>query len=72
MYREANTLCLLCAEVLSVGPDGTARHELGGAFPSGPYRAPHAPILQIQVGSESNIGTWASTLVVPYPFDPEF
>lgn len=34
--KSANTLCLLCAEVLSVG---TARRELGGAFPSGPYRA---------------------------------
>lgn len=29
----------------------------------------HAPILLLQIGSESNIG---STLVVPYSFDPEF
>lgn len=42
---------------------GPARPELGGAFPSG-----HPG----QGGSESNIGRWASTLVVPYSFDPEF
>lgn len=59
MYRGANTLCLLCAEVLSVG---TARH--------GPARAWRG-LSQRQI-QESNTGRWASTLVVPYPFDPEF
>lgn len=63
MYRGANTLCLLCAEVLSVG---TARHGPARAWRGLSQRTSR------QGGSESNIGTWASTLVVPYPFDPEF
>lgn len=65
----------LCGSAVSrPGRHGPARAWRGlstrGPFPADPIV--HASIHQIQVGSESNIGTWASTLVVPYPFDPEF
>lgn len=51
----------LCGSAVSRHVPARPGPSLAGPFPA-----------DIQGGSESNIGTWASTLVVPYPFDPEF
>lgn len=51
----------LCGSAVSRHGPARPGTSLAGPFPA-----------DIQGGSESNIGRWASTLVVPYSFDPEF
>lgn len=57
----------LCGSGVSRRGPARPGTSLAGPLPADPIV--HAPILQIQ---ESNTGRWASTLVVPYSFDPEF
>lgn len=57
----------LCGSAVSRQGPARPGTSLAGPFPTDPIV--HAPILLLQIGSESNIG---STLVVPYSFDPEF